>query len=169
MKKLRKIIILLAIVIFISSCEKKEHRYVDTTKSYTMTDTYSNQWYSISYPLNWITEEVNNQSMDVAIGKKNGDIVLSILHIPTDYSLPEINNMGNEDLRKAGARILSNKKKVINGRSCYVTEIYLYQKQVSYTFKENGMMYNIRFTSPNNWMDNNKEEINKIIQSFKIK
>lgn len=112
MKKLRKIIILLAIVIFISSCEKKEHRYVDTTKSYTMTDTYSNQWYSISYPLNWITEEVNNQSMDVAIGKKNGDIVLSILHIPTDYSLPEINNMGNEDLRKAGARILSNKKRL---------------------------------------------------------
>lgn len=30
-------------------------------------------------------------------------------------------------------------------------------------------MYNIKFTSPNNWMDNNKEEIDKIIQSFKIK
>lgn len=134
-----------------------------------MTATYSSPWYSISYPQSWIKEEVYNQLMDVAIGKENGDITFSVCHILTDYSLSEINNMGIEDLTSAGARILSNNKTVINGTPCYVTEIYHQQKQVSYTFKENGVMYNIRFTSPNNWIDYNKGEIDKIIQSFKIK
>ncbi|MBQ9254059.1 MAG: hypothetical protein IJ180_04700 [Bacteroidales bacterium] len=130
---------------------------------------YSSKWYSISYPKGWIVQEFNNQLVDVGIGKTNGDVAFSILHFSTNYSLEEVNRMGNEDLVSGGEEILSNKKTIIDGKTCYITEIYLYQKQISYTFKENTNVYNIKFTSPNGWLDENKDIINNIINSFKIK
>lgn len=130
---------------------------------------YSNNLYSISYPKDWKYQEVNLPLMDVVFGKNNGDISFSIAHFPTEYSLNEANRISNEDLENGGANIISNKKITINGKLCYVTVFNLMQKQVSYIFKENGQIYSVKFTSPNDWMDKNKNIIDEIVRTFKIK
>ncbi|MBO6118158.1 MAG: hypothetical protein J6P44_06420 [Bacteroidales bacterium] len=189
-KRARRILIWMAIisVLFIcfiitmdmcSSTDNYEYGTVSETETISEVNddissftTYSNKWYSISYPSDWRYQELDAQKymMDVYIGKEDASVSFSVLHFPTDYNLYEVNQMGNDDLENAGATILSNNLKDINGLKCYVTKLKIQNHtQLSYTFQKNNNIYNVKFTSPTDWIDKHKNIIEKIINSFNIK
>ncbi|MBR1775314.1 MAG: hypothetical protein IJ759_07305 [Bacteroidales bacterium] len=134
--------------------------------------TYSNKWYSISYPSEWRYQELDSQlyMMDVYIGAEDESVGFSIFHFPTDYTLQKVNNIGNEDLEKGDAKVLSNNLQEINGFQCYVSKLKLNNHtQLSYTFKNNNNIYNVKFTSPTDWIDRHRDIIYRIINTFNIK
>ena len=86
----------------------------------------------------------------IEFGSQTDNFGFTVVRFETDYSLSEINAEENENLRQAGFRILENKQGEIKGEKCYkiVQEISSQNqevKQISYTFKKDIMLYNIRF------------------------
>ncbi len=130
--------------------------------------------YSIEYPKEWKVVLNPDQYTDVYLGDYQGKVGCTVLFVDTDYSINEIIEDGNTNMKNAGARVTSNKKLEINGVPCYKT-IYEYSlsnmsvKQISYTFKKGNTMYNVKFGNNKQTIDANIALIDKIISSFKIK
>lgn len=130
--------------------------------------------YTIEYPKEWKVVSNPDQYTDVYLGDYQGKVGCTVLFVDTDYSLDEIIEDGNTNMKNAGARVTSNKKLEINGIPCYKT-IFEYSlgnmnvKQISYTFKKGNTMYNVKFGNNKLTIDANIALIDRIISSFKIK
>lgn len=113
---------------------------------------YSNNYYSIKYPKGWNVIEHLNEMTDVYIGSKKENFGFTIVRFETDYTLSEINGEGNESVRQAGFRIKEEKPIILRGMKCYraIHEVSVQNqniKHISYTFKKDNMLYNIKFGS----------------------
>lgn len=138
----------------IKQTKKGTNETVDVTTENTQVvpieKTYTTQFYSIKYPKQWLVQEHLDEMTEVYIGSQTDNFGFTVVRFETDYSLSEINAEENENLRQAGFRILENKQGEIKGEKCYkiVQEISSQNqevKQISYTFKKDNMLYNIRF------------------------
>lgn len=114
--------------------------------------TYTTKFYSIKYPKQWLVQKPLDEMTEVYIGSQTDNFGFTVVRFETDYSLSEINAEGNENLRQTGFRILENKQGEIKGEKCYKTvqEISIQNqkvKHISYTFKKDNMLYNIKFGS----------------------
>lgn len=114
--------------------------------------TYSTPFYSIKYPKLWQVQEHLDEMTEVYIGYQPDNFGFTIVRFETDYTLSEVNNEGNEILRQTGFRILEEKQMKVDGVKCYkaIHEITIQGqnvKHISYTFKKDDMLYNIKFGS----------------------
>ncbi len=149
----------------------------NTVSKETKTDSYktrNTKYYSIKYPNDWkMLTNFDNMS-DVYIGSPDGKIGFIVLYFDTDLTLSDIVAEGNSNFKAAGAKILSSKKITVNGQSGYKT-IYDYWmdnyhvKNVSYTFKKNGKVFNVKFGNAAKEVDVNADLIEDIIHTFKMK
>ncbi len=136
--------------------------------------TRNTNYYSIDYPKGWSIVTNPDQMTDVYLGDPEGKIGCTILFFDVDYSLSELNEEGNENMRNAGAKITSNEKISVNGRQCYKT-IFEFSlgdtkvKQISYLFKKDETMFSVKFGNDKKEIDENIVLIEKIISTFKIK
>ena len=136
--------------------------------------TRNTNYYSIDYPKEWTILTNPDQMTDVYLGDPDGKIGCTILFFDVDYSLSELNEEGNANMRNAGAKITSNQKININGKPCYKT-IFEFSlgdtevKQVSYLFKKDETMYSVKFGNDKKAIDDNIALIDKIMSTFKIK
>lgn len=141
-------------------------------EQYTLGKTYSTRYYSIGYPADWQCSENINEMTDVYIGSNKEPFGFTIVRFETDYSLFDANKEGNENLRRAGYKILDEKQIIVDGVKCYRAnhEITLQGQriiQISFTFKKGDMLYNIKFGSI---ISKSHETIaTKIIESFRFK
>ena len=136
--------------------------------------TRNTNYYSIDYPKEWSIVTNPDQMTDVYLGDPKGKIGCTILFFDVDYSLSELNEEGNENMRNAGAKITSNERINVNGCQCYKT-ILEYSlgdtkvKQISYLFKKDETMFSVKFGNDKTEIDKNIALIEKIIATFKIK
>ena len=136
--------------------------------------TRNTNYYTIDYPKEWSIVTNPDQKIDVYLGDPEGKIGCTILFFDTDYSLYELNEEGNANMKNVGATIVSNKKVSINGQPCYKT-IFEYSlgdmdvKQVSYLFKKDDTMFSVKFGNNRKEVDKNMALIETIISTFKIK
>ena len=146
---------------------------VDDGNNSTFT-TRNTNYYSIDYPKEWSIVTNPDQMTDVYLGDPEGKIGCTILFFDTDYSLSELNEEGNANMKDAGATIISSTKISINGQPCYKT-IFEFSlgdmkvKQVSYLFKKDETMFSVKFGNDKKEVDGNIALIEKIMSSFKIK
>lgn len=136
--------------------------------------TWNAMYYSIKYPASWRTLTNFDYMSDVYIGSTNGKIGFTVLFFDTELSLSEVVNMGNVDMKKAGANVVSNKIITINGQTCYKTVFEYWMngfhvKHISYTFKKGQKIFNVKFGSSYNEVNANAALIDEIIGSFKMK
>lgn len=131
-------------------------------------------YYSIEYPKEWKVITNVDQMTDAYIGATNDMLGFTIVFFDTDYSLSEINEEANSNMKEIGAKFITNKKITINGQQCYMAD-YEYEmsgkkmKNISYVFKKDDTMYSVKFGSDPNKMNANKALIEKIINTFHIK
>lgn len=114
--------------------------------------TYSVSFYSVKYPKQWHVQENLDEMTEVYIGYQPDNFGFTIVRFETDYTLSEVNEEGNENLRQTGFRILEEKQMKVDGVKCYkaIQEITIQGqkvKHISYTFKKDDMLYNIKFGS----------------------
>lgn len=134
--------------------------------------TYSTGFYSIKYPKGWQKQELLDEMTEVYIGYQPDNFGFTIIRFETDYSLDDVNAEGNDNVRQAGFRVLDEKQMKVDGVKCYraVHEISLQgqkEKHISYTFKKDDTLYNIKFGSVST---NAQEKLAaKIIDSFRFK
>ncbi|GEM_PF-977633 len=140
----------------IKQTKKGTNETVDVTTKNTqvvpLEKTYTTKFYSIKYPKQWLVQKPLDEMTEVYIGSQTDNFGFTVVRFETDYSLSEINAEGNENLRQTGFRILENKQGEIKGEKCYKTvqEISIQNqkvKHISYTFKKDNMLYNIKFGS----------------------
>ena len=140
----------------IKQTKKGTNEAVDVTTKNTqvvpLEKTYTTKFYSIKYPKQWLVQKPLDEMTEVYIGSQTDNFGFTVVRFETDYSLSEINAEGNENLRQTGFRILENKQGEIKGEKCYKTvqEISIQNqkvKHISYTFKKDNMLYNIKFGS----------------------
>ena len=140
----------------IKQTKKGTNETVDVTTKNTqvvpLEKTYTTKFYSIKYPKQWLVQKPLDEMTEVYIGSQTDNFGFTVVRFETDYSLSEINAEGNETLRQTGFRILENKQGEIKGEKCYKTvqEISIQNqkvKHISYTFKKDNMLYNIKFGS----------------------
>lgn len=113
---------------------------------------YSNRYYALKYPKGWKIIEHLDAMTDVYIGSESDNFGFTILRFETDYCLSEINAEGNAGIKQAGVKIREDKLITVNGIKCYraIHEINMQNqkvKHISYTFKKDNMLYNIKFGS----------------------
>ena len=136
--------------------------------------TRNTNYYTIDYPKEWTILTNPDQMTDVYIGDSEGKMGCTILFFDTDYTLSEINEEGNVNMKNAGATIISNTKISIDGQPCHKS-IYEFTlgdskiKQVSYLFKKEETMFNVKFGNDKKEMDQNNALIEAIISTFKMK
>ncbi|MDM8146611.1 hypothetical protein QUW02_11890 [Bacteroides eggerthii] len=116
----------------------------------TISSIYSNKYYSIKYPKEWNITEKLNEMTDVYIGSQTENFGFTIVRFETEYTLSEINADGNESIRQAVFRIKEEKPIILKGLKCYraIHEVSVQNqnvKHISYTFKKDNMLYNIKF------------------------
>lgn len=134
----------------------------------------STNYYSIEYPKEWKVLTNVDQMTDAYIGAANDLLGFTIVFFDTDYSLAEINEESNSNMRELNAKFSTNKKITINGQPCYKS-VYEYDmagkhlKNISYVFKKGETMYSVKFGSDPKEIDNNLGLIDKIINTFHIK
>lgn len=131
-----------------SNQEDAAHSTKDTPA--TISNVYSNNYYSIQYPKGWNVVERLNEMTDVYIGSANEDFGFTIVRFETDYPLAELYAEGNENIREAGFKITEDKVVTVNGLQYYraIHEANVLKqkvKHISYSFKNNNMFYNIKF------------------------
>ena len=136
--------------------------------------TWNSQYYSIKYPANWKVLTDYDVLTDVYIGSLDAYLGFTVLFGDTEFSLSEVVNMGNVDMKKAGWNIVSNRAISINGQACYKTVIEYWLngyhvKQISYTFKKGRKIFNVKFGSSYSEVNANTALIDEIIGSFKMK
>ena len=140
----------------IKQTKKGTNETVDVTTKNTqvvpLEKTYTTKFYSIKYPKQWLVQKPLDEMTEVYIGSQTDNFGFTVVRFETDYSLSEINAEGNENLRQTGFRIFENKQGEIKGEKCYKTvqEISIQNqkvKHISYTFKKDNMLYNIKFGS----------------------
>ncbi len=118
-------------------------------------ETYSTDLYSIKYPKGWKIVENINAMTDVYIGSEIEEFGFTIVRFPTDESLSTIAREGNEQLKNAGAKILKSQMIKVGRHTCHKSETEvnvsgIIAKHISFTFKEKGMLYNVRFGNISN-------------------
>lgn len=111
---------------------------------------YSNKYYTIKYPKEWKIIEPLDEMTDVYIGSEVDKFGFTIVRFKTEYTLSEINTEGNESIRQAGFNIKEDKLISLQGQKCYkaILETCMQNqkvKHISYTFKKDDMLYNIKF------------------------
>lgn len=135
--------------------------------------TRNTNYYSIDYPKEWSIVTNPDQMTDVYLGDPEGKIGCTILFFDTNYSLSELNDEGNANMKNIGATIVSSAKININGQPCYKT-IFEFSlgdtkvKQVSYLFKKDETMFSVKFGNDRKEIDENIVLIEKIMSTFKI-
>lgn len=131
-------------------------------------------YYSIEYPKEWKILTNVDQMTDAYIGASNDLLGFTIVFFDTDYSLSEINEESNSQMRKLDAKFSENKKITINGQQCFKS-VFEYEmagrkmKNISYVFKKGDTMYSVKFGSDPKEVNNNLALIEKIINTFHIK
>ena len=138
----------------------------------TISNVYSNNYYSIKYPKGWNVIEQLNEMTDVYIGSKTENFGFTIVRFETDRALSEINAEGNENIKQAGFRIKEDKAITLRGLKCYkaIHELSIQNqkvKQISYTFKKGNMLYNIKFG--NSTTKAQELQASEIIETFNFK
>ena len=136
--------------------------------------TFSNRYFTINYLSDWIVSENFDAMTDVAIGSNTESIAFTVVRIPTSESLDSINLEGIRTGNANGLKTISSKRIKINGYQGYINEIDgtlmgVNVKQISYLFKEKGMFYNIKFGNDASWIDNHRDVMSHIINTFEIK
>lgn len=136
--------------------------------------TRSTNYYSIEYPREWKVLTNVDQMTDAYIGASNDLLGFTIVFFDTDYSLAEINEESNSQMRQLDAKFSENKKTTINGQPCYKS-VFEYEmagrkmKNISYVFKKGDTMYSVKFGSDPKEVNDNIALIEKIIKTFQIK
>lgn len=186
-------ILLASFLVFLCSCDNKRQNETHNSQSnlklspkweaHTISPqneiksdftTRNTNLYSIDYPKQWKIVSNPDQMTDVYVGDSEGNLGFTILFFDTEYSLSEVNNEGNANMKSAGAKIVFNNSITISGQTCYKT-IYEYSiesmeiKQISYTLKKGNTVYNVKFGNNKKAIDNNITLIDNIISTFKIK
>lgn len=136
--------------------------------------TRNTNYYSIEYPKEWKVLTNVDQMTDAYIGASNDLLGFTIVFFDTDYSLSEINEESNSQMRKLDAKFSENKKITINGQQCFKS-VFEYEmagrkmKNISYVFKKGDTMYSVKFGSDPKEVNSNLALIEKIINTFHIK
>lgn len=143
-----------------------------TSSSVSLPNKYNGARYSISYPNGWSYLE-NVQGADVYIGANDGSIAFTILSFSTPYSLDEVMEEANTNAARAGWK-KTNTSTTLCGVKCYKSTVtYTYNgmavKQIQYTLKKNGYVYNLNFGNDASKVNANSSLISNIANSFKIK
>ncbi len=141
-------------------------------KSTPLTKKYNHVRYSISYPENW-TSMNNVQGADVYIGANDGSIAFTVLSFQTPYSLDEVMAEANSQAALAGWK-KTNTTTTLCGVKCYKSTITFTSngmsvKQIQYTLKKNGFVYNLNFGNDAEKVNANTSLISSIANSFIIK
>lgn len=136
--------------------------------------TYSNKYFSIEYPKDWIYLENSDGMSDVYIGAEDGGLGFTVIHFPSDYILKELIDDVDANLKAAGMKLVENSQTTVCGVTAYkrvhtyrTSELYI--KTLSYTFKIKNEVYNVKFGADPTKVDSNNELIEIIIKSLKIK
>ena len=137
-----------------------------------LTKKYNHVRYSISYPENW-TSMNNVQGADVYIGANDGSIAFTVLSFQTPYSLDEVMAEANSQAALAGWK-KTNTSTTLCGVKCYKSTITFTSngmsvKQIQYTLKKNGFVYNLNFGNDATKVNANTSLISSIANSFIIK
>lgn len=109
---------------------------------------------------------------DVYIGSETENFGFTIVRFETDYTLSEINAEGKENIKQAGFMVIEDNLITLCDVDCYmgIYEIKLQcqdVRQISYTFKNGNMFYNIKF---GNVIEKAQEKLAaEIINSFQFK
>ena len=147
-------------------------RSSSTNSSVSLPNKYNGSRYSISYPTGWsYIEDV--QGADVYIGANDGSVALTILSFPTPYSLDEVMEEANANAVGAGWK-KTNTSITLCGVKCYKSTLtFTYNgmpvKQLEYTLKKNGYVYNLRFGNDATKVNANLSLISSIANSFNIR
>ena len=134
---------------------------------------YSTKNYSIKHPEDWIVIENLDEVTEVYIGSPTGELGFSIVRFETEYTLEEVNNEGRNNLKETGLYTISKDEIIsIDGVKCYkaIHKITIQEQKathISYTFKKNNTLYNIKFGSVNTPI--NEPLVDNIINSFCFK
>jgi len=136
-------------------------------------ETYSNDYFSISYPKGWLVAEKPDEMSDVYIGSEEQMLGFTVLHFDTDFSLNEVIEENNAGMKSAGGTIASNERIKLCGvngnKAIYKNFGGMDVTQVSYTIIKNNTLYNINFGNSPKAVEDNKAIIDKIANSIKIK
>lgn len=136
---------------------------------------YDNQHFSISYPSKWKIQENLDMHTEVYIGSEKQVLGFTVMRIYVlNQSLESVHNESLANLRNAGFNIIENKMIKLKAGNCYRTVLKarangLNIKQISYTLKKGGYLFNIKFGSDEKAVNANTATINKIINSLILK
>ena len=136
--------------------------------------TYSNPYFSISYPKDWRVVEHPDAMSDMYAGAQDESLGFTAVRFDTDASLSEIVNEAKSGAQEGGMQVTSSKNITLNSMACnkMVCE-FTYQgipiKTVAYTFKKGNTMYSIKFGTQKKYVDANTGLIEQIMSSFNIK
>ena len=114
----------------------------------------------------------NVQGADVYIGANDGSIAFTILSFQTPYSLDEAMAEANANAALAGWK-KTNTSTTLCGVKCYKSTITFTSngmpvKQIQYTLKKNGYIYNLNFGNDATKVNANMALISAIANSFRI-
>lgn len=142
-----------------------------STKAVSLPNKYNAERYSISYPAGWSFLE-SVQGADVYIGANDGSIAFTILSFSTPCTLDEVMDEVNSNVNSAGWK-KTNISTTLCGVKCYksiVTFTYsgMAVKQIQYTLKKNGYVYNLNFGNDAAKVNSNLSLISIIANSFVI-
>ena len=79
---------------------------------------YSNPYYSISYPKDWTIVNQPDEMSDVYIGKTDGSLGFTIVRFDTDATLAEIVSEARSNSELSGMAVKSSQSILINGIKC---------------------------------------------------
>lgn len=154
--------------------EESQAENKKNNKTNALSKSYSTNNYSIKIPEEWIIKENIDEVTEVYIGSPKEELGFTIVRFETEYTLEEVNNEGRSNLLQTGLYTVSDDEIItIDGVKCYkaIHKIKTSQKQkttfISYTFKKNSNLYNIKFI--NTVPHINQTLIDNIINSFRFK
>lgn len=135
---------------------------------------YSNPYYSISYPKDWTIVNQPDEMSDVYIGKTDGSLGFTIVRFDTDATLAEIVSEARSNSELSGMAVKSSQSILINGIKCNkMVNEYEFQgiliKTIAYNFKRNNTFYSIKFGTQKKYVDDNLELIEKIVRTLTFK
>lgn len=135
---------------------------------------YSNPYLTVSYPKDWIMVKNPDPMSDVYLGAGDESLGFSIVRFDTDASFDEIIGEAISGSYEGGMKITDNKNLTLKGRRCnrMVNEYEYYGipvKTIMYTFKEGNTLYSIKFGTQKQYVDENIDLIEKIMDTFQIK
>jgi len=140
--------------------------------SISLPNKYECTRFIVSYPNGWsYVEDV--QGIDVYIGANDGCIAFTVASFPTSYTLDEVMTEAKANAARAGWK-QTNTITTLCGVKCYKSVITytvngMSVKQIGYTMKKNGYVYNLRFGNDANNVNSMLSTITAIANSFKVK